>query len=174
MKIIESYKDFELTAESKKKLYAEMHIVEYLDNITKRLPAGKSVWIDSNGDATNTNIVAFEDEKWKEIFDPSLPIKFYRYFNSPTLVQAINKYIKPTAVVIHQSEEFKYLTPDELQYKIEFMVDSYPTKIFIYVDLHLINFNKLKYSYKHIIESVVTQNTIIHNLDDFKYLLEIN
>lgn len=174
MKIIESYKDFELTAESKKKLYAEMHVVEYLDNITKRLPAGKSVWIDSNGDATNTNIVAFEDEKWKETFDPSLPIKFYRYFNSLTLVQAINKYIKPTAVVIHQSEEFKYLTPDELQYKIEFMVDSYPTKIFIYIDMHLIDFNKLKYSYKHIIESVVTQNTIIHNLNNFKYLLEIN
>jgi len=174
MKIIESYKDFELTIESKKALYSAMHDKAYVDNITKRLPAGKSVWIDSNGDAMKSNIVAFENEKWKGIFDPRKPVKYYKFFNSPTLVGAINKYIKPTSVVIYQSEEFKYLTPEELQYKIEFMVDSYPTKIFIYIDMLGIDFNKLKYSYTHIIESVVTQNTIIHDLKDFKYLLEIN
>ena len=173
MKIIESYNDFELTVDSKKRLYNELHYRER-DHIAERLPAGKSVWIDSNGDATNPNVLAFENEKWKGIFDPHMPIKFYKYFNSPTLVQAINKYIKPTSVVIYQSEEFRYLTPEELQYKIEFMVDSYPTKIFIYIDMLGIDFNKLKYSYTHIIESVVTQNTIIHDLNDFKYLLEIN
>jgi len=173
MKIIESYNDFELTVDSKSLYDSIIHYRER-DYVAKRLPAGKSVWIDSNGDGTNPNVVAFENEKWKEIFDPHIPIKFYRYFNSPTLVQAINKYIKPASVVIYQSEEFRYLTPEELRYKIEFMVDSYPTKIFIYIDMLGIDFNKLKYSYTHIIESVVTQNTIIHDLDDSKYLLEIN
>jgi len=174
MKIIESYKDFELTIESKKTLYSAMHDKAYVDNITKRLPAGKSVWIDSNGDTTNKNIVVFENVKWKEIFDPHMPIKFYKFFDSPTMVQAINKYINPTSIVIYQSEEFRYLTPDELRYKIEFMVDSYPTKIFIYVDMLGTDFNKLKYSYTHIIQSVITQNTIVHSLSKFKYLLEIN
>ena len=114
MKIIESYNDFELTVDSKKRLYNELHYRER-NHIAKRLPAGKSVWIDSNGDATNPNVVAFENEKWKGIFDPHMPIKFYKYFNSPTLVQAINKYVKPTSVVIYQSEEFRYLPPEELQ-----------------------------------------------------------
>ena len=174
MRIIESYKDFNLTVEAKKRLYTELHPEDYLDKINSLLPAGKTVWIDSNGDAMKSNIVAFENEKWKGIFDPRKPVKYYKFFNSPTLVGAINKYINPTSIVIYHSEEFRYLTPEELRYKLEFMVDSYPTKILIYLDMIGIDFNKLKYSHSHVLESVLPENTVVHNLEDFEYLLEIN
>ena len=148
----------------------------YLTIFRAKLLVSSSVamYSSNDGDAMKSNIVAIENEKWKGIFDPRKPVKYYKFFNSPTLVGAINKYINPTSIVIYHSEEFRYLTPEELRYKLEFMVDSYPTKILIYLDMIGIDFNKLKYSHSHVLESVLPENTVVHNLEDFEYLLEIN
>jgi len=177
MKIIESYNDVDLSVESKKTLYKKLHPQRHKNFIINLLPGGKSVWIDSHGDGSKANVVAFEHKKWKGIFDPRVLIKYYSEFNSPTMAQAINKYVNPTSIVAYESEEFRYLTPNELCDKIMLLVHLFPTKVLIYINLVNIDFNKLKYSKTYIIENVkkkINQNTIVHNLDNFKYLLEIN
>jgi hypothetical protein len=176
MKIIETYNDISLNTDSKKLIYNKMHDKMHQAIILNLLPNGKSVWIDSCGDGVNSDIVAFENEKWQGIFDSST-IKYYKEFNSPTLVQAINKYINPLSVVIYQSDEFKYINEQELINKINLLVKSYSTKLLIYIDIIFIDFNKLKYSNQHIIENTkkhINQNTTVHTIDNFKYIFEIN
>ena len=173
MKIIESYNDFELTVDSKKKVYESMHEQKHNDFITKLLPKGKSVWIDSCGDSYNPNIVAFEESKWKGIFDPKKLIKYYSSLKSPTFIQAINKYINPTSIVMYESEAFRYVTVEEIQDNISYLLDSFNCKLIIYLDMRFIDFNKLKYSHEHILQTI-NQNFKIHTIDNFKYVLEIN
>ena len=61
---------------------------------------------------------------------------------------------------------------------IKFLIKSFPKiKLLIYIDTTFIDYNKLKFTGKHIIESTqknITQNTIIHTYDKFKYIFEIN
>ena len=177
MKIIESYNDFDLTVESKKVIYKQMHKQEYLESIRSHMPKGKSVWIDSNGDSIRENIIAFEHRKWQGVFDPRVPIKYYDDFKSDTMFQAINRYIRPTSVVIYESEEFRYVTPETLCDNLKFLHGSVDTKILIYIDLIGVDYNKLKYTKEKIIDDIKInfgKKIIVHGLDHFKYLLEIN
>ena len=177
MKTIKSYKEINLTVESKKAIYNQIHQQEHLQTILSQLPKGKSVWIDSNGDGTQENIVVFEHRKWQGIFDPRVPIKYYDEFESKTMVQAINKYITPTSIVIHESEEFRYVTPEELCKKINYLDTSFDTKILLYVNMIFIDYNKLKFTKGHIINHIVSnfgEKIKVHVLDNFKYLLEVN
>ena len=177
MKIVNNYTELgTLNTDAKKIIYNKMHDKMHQTDILNLLPSGKSVWIDSYGDGINSNIVAFENERWKVVFD-STTVKYYKEFNSPTLIQAVNKYINPSSIVIYQSDEFKYINKQELIDKINFLIKSYPTKLLIYIDTIFIDFNKLKYSNQHIIENTkkhITQNTTVHVIDDFKYIFEIN
>lgn len=177
MKTIQSYKDLDLTVESKKKIYKQIHKQEHLQMIRSQVPRGKSVWIDSDGDGTRENVIAFEHRKWQGIFGPRLPIKYYEEFMSKTMVQAINKYIRPTSIVVYESEEFRYVTPEELCNKMKYLDESFDTKILLYVNLIFIDYNKLRFTREHVIDQVVSnfQGKIkVHVLDNFKYLLEMN
>jgi len=177
MKIIESYNDVELSPEAKKKLYEVSHKQQYKNTIYNLLPEGKSVWIDSAGDCNKANIVAFEHRKWEGIFDHHMPVKYYSKVNSTTMVNAINKYIVPTSIVMYESEEFRYITTKELIDKVCFLHASFNAKLIIYINLIYVDFNKLKYTQSYIIEQVKAQtppNTIIHHINKFEYLLEIN
>tara|TARA_R110000803_G_scaffold170054_1_gene233142 strand:+ start:679 stop:1215 length:537 start_codon:yes stop_codon:yes gene_type:complete len=177
MKIIESYNDFDLTVESKKVIYKQMHKQEYLEAIKSHMPKGKSVWIDSNGDGRQENIIAFEHRKWQGIFDPRVPIKYYNEFKSKTMVQAINKYIKPTSVVIYESDEFRYITPETLCNNLKFLHKSFNIEILIYIDLIGVDYNKLKYTKENILDDIKInygRKITVHRLDNFKYLLKIN
>lgn len=177
MKIIESYNDFKLTTKSRKVIYKQLHTQEYLETIKSLIPKGKSVWIDSNGDGKQENIIAFENRKWQGIFDPRVPIKYYDEFRSKTMIQAISKYIRPTSIVVYESEEFRYVTPEALSNNLKFLYESFKIKILVYIDLIGVEYNKLKYTKEHIIEHL-TKNSkekiVVHGLDNFKYLLEIN
>ena len=177
MKIIESYNDFELTVESKKVIYEQIHRQEYLEAIKSHVPKGKSVWIDSNGDGKQENIIAFEHRKWQGIFDPRVPIKYFNQFKSKTMVQAINKYIKPTSVVVYESEEFRYVTPETLCDNLKFLHESYDTMILVYVNLRLVDYNKLKYTMENIIDQITInfgRKITVHGINQFKYLFKIN
>jgi hypothetical protein len=177
MKTIKSYKELELSSEAKSIIYEISHAQRYKNEICRLLPEGRSVWIDSAGDSTKPNIIVFEHKKWKEIFDPRLPIKYYDNFSSPTLVQIINKYICPASVVIYESDELKYLTPQELITKLDFLHRSYSAKLIVYINLLHIDFNKLKYTPIHVLNLIKGQmpsSTIIHTINRFRYILEMN
>mgnify|MGYP004346307447 CR=1 FL=1 len=97
------------------------------------LPVGTSVWIDSGVKDCSNNMIAFENEKWKDIFEPHTSTKFYRNLTSPTLAEAIKKYIGPTSVVMYESEEFRYVTTSELINKIKYLVNALGVKLILYV-----------------------------------------
>tara|TARA_R110000868_G_C10446221_1_gene725903 strand:+ start:36 stop:572 length:537 start_codon:yes stop_codon:yes gene_type:complete len=178
MKIVNNYKDLgELGIDAKKIIYSKIKNKIYQKNILELLPNGKSVWIDSYGSYNNDpNVISFENAKWKGIFK-SADIKYYKDFYSPTLYESINKYIKPSSIVIYGSCEFRYINKQELMDNINFLIKSYHTKLLIYIDTVFIDFNKLKYSPQHIIEETkkhTDSRCKIHSLNDFKYIFEIN
>ena len=177
MKIIDSYNDITLDAKSKKIIYGHLHLGQNIERIEKLLPAGKSVWIDSNGDTSKSEIVAFENEKWKDVFETNKPIKFYKTFLSDVMVNAIQKYIQPTSIVLYESEEIKYLNTQQLIEKINYIVKCFHCKVIVYFDLLFTDFNKLKYPYDHIatqIKNNITANNILHNIDHFRYIIEVD
>ena len=179
MKTIQNYSELgELSTEAKRIIYEQMHDRIHQDYLLKLIPEGKSVWLDSFGHGLGSNIIPFENQKWKTIFDQPNNIKYNNNFRSPTLIQSINKYIKPSSIIIYQSEEFMYVNKKELIDIIKFLIKSFPKiKLLIYIDTTFIDYNKLKFTGKHIIESTqknITQNTIIHTYDKFKYIFEIN
>lgn len=178
MKIIKNYNDLgEPNIDTKKIIYFKIKTKMHQKAILDLLPNDKkSVWIDSNGDGINSNIIAFENIKWKGIFK-STNIKYYKNFYSQTLSQAIKKYIKPSSIVICESCEFRYINEQKLIDNINFLIRSYPIKLLIYIDTVFIDFNKLKYSSKYIIEKTkesIKQKSNIYKIDDFKYIFEIN
>jgi len=177
MKIINNYAELDvLSSKAKKIIYNNIHNKINQSDILNLLPKGKSVWIDSGGDGINSDITAFENRKWKTIFN-SKTIKYYEKFDSLTLVKAINRYINPSSIVIYQSDEFRYINVQELINKINFLIKSYSTKILIYLDNTFIDFNKLKYSNQHIIEHTkknITRNSTVHIINNFQYIFEIN
>ena len=177
MKTIKNYSELgELSVEAKKTIYNLIHNKTCLLDILNLLPKGKSVWIDSFGDGINPNIIAFENRHWKNIFNSST-IKYYGDFYSSALIQSINKYIKPTSIVIYQSMEFRYINEKELLEKMKFLIKSYPTKLLIYINTIHIDFNKLKYSSQHIIKNTkknINQDMKVQTINNFKYIFEIN
>ena len=179
MKTIQNYSELgELSTEAKRIIYERMHDRIHQDYLLKLIPKGKSVWLDSFGHDLGSNIIPFENQKWKTIFSLPNSIKYYNNFRSPTLIQSINKYIKPLSIIIYQSEEFMYVNKKELIDIIKFLIKSFPKiKLLIYIDTIFIDYNKLKFTGKHIIENTqknITQNTTIHTYDKFKYIFEIN
>lgn len=177
MKIIDSYNDITLDSQSKKTIYKRLHLGKNMEHIEKLLPPGKSVWIDSNGDIGKSHIVSFENEKWREVFDADASRKFYKTFLSDVMVNAIQKYIQPTSVVIYESEEIKYLDVPQLIEKINHIVSCFDCKVIVYVDLLFADFNKLKYTHNSIATKVkenITSNNKLHNIDDFKYIIEVD
>jgi hypothetical protein len=177
MKIIKNYDDLgELSTDAKKIIYFKIKTKVHQKTILDLLPSGKSVWIDSNGSNISSNIIAFENIKWKGIFNLT-DIKYYRDFYSQALSQVIKKYIKPSSIVIYQSCEFRYINEKKLIDNINFLIKSYPIKLLIYIDTVFIDFNKLKYSNQCIMEKTresINQKSNIYKLDDFKYIFEIN
>lgn len=177
MKIVESFNDLpSLDIEAKKIGYFKFRNKDHQQDILKLLPQGTSVWIDSNGVDINSNILAFENIKNKDILE-SKNIRYYKNIFSKTLYQAINKYIKPLSIVFYQSEEFKYISDGQLVDSINFLKECIPCKIIIHINTIFIDFNKLKYPITSIIEKI-KKNTDptckVHNLDNFKYIFEIN
>lgn len=176
MKIVESFNDLpNLDIEAKKIGYFKFRNKDNQQNILKLLPQGPSVWIDSNGVDINSNIIAFENIKNKDILE-SKNIRYYKNIFSKTLYQVINKYIKPSSIVF-LSEEFKYISDNQLIDNINFLKEYIPCKIIIHINTIFIDFNKLKYPITSIIEKI-KKNTDpackVHNLDNFKYIFEIN
>jgi len=175
MKIIESYKDLKiLDVDAKKTIYKKIHETTFKKKLNKILPNGKSVWIDSAGVA-NKNRYIFENGKWKGIFK-SKKIKYYKDFFSPTLMQAIKKYIHPNFMVLNNCEEFRYLTPDQFTAKLEIISNFYQIKIFICFNTILLDFNKLKYTNIWIIKKIIKNFSKykIHKVDYFHYIYELN
>lgn len=174
MKTVESYNDLShLDLNAKKIIYKNMHNSLFLQHIKNLLPYGVNVWIDSAGTPNTSNIV-FENIKWKGIFNFS-DIYYYQDFYSPTLQQSINKYIKPSSVVLYQSEELKYHDQKKLINIMNFLIKSYSAKLFMYIDTAYIDFNKLKYSNFHIIEKVknnLASHCKVHMFDEFQYVFE--
>lgn len=177
MKIIRNYNELgELSTDTKKIIYSKIKTKVYQKTILELLPSGKSVWIDSNGSDISSNIIAFENIKWKGIFK-STDIKYYKDFYSQTLTQTIKKYIKPSSIVIYQSCEFRYINEQKLIDNINFLIKSYPTTLLIYIDTIFIDFNKLKYSNQYIIEKTkenINQKSNIYKLNNFNYIFKIN
>lgn len=177
MKIIKNYDDLgELDIDSKKIIYSRIKSKIHQKYMLELLPSGKSVWIDSGADNINPDIIAFEHQKWKGIFE-STDIKYYRDFFSKTVHQSINKYIKPSSIVIYQSCEFRYVDEQTLVNNIIFLIGEYSFKLLIYIDTVFIDFNKLKYTPQQIIKNVggkIKSKYKVHNIDNFKYILEIN
>ena len=176
MKTVESYKDLKfLNLDAKRAIYQNMHHSKDFDKIIKKVvPNGKNVWIDSAG-IPSTHDYVFEHIKWQGIFS-SKDIKYYRDFYSSILVQAINKYILPNCVILNDSEEFRYITLQEITNKIKFLSTSYNAKIILCINTTFLDFNKLKYSNKWLIKEAIKncQKYRIHTIDDFKYVYEIN
>jgi len=175
-KIVKSYADLDtLDLDSKKKGYQRVRNKVYQQNILKLLPEGVSVWIDSNGVDISPNIIAFENFNNKDIFKPK-SVNYYKNTFSKTLYQYINKYIKPVSLVFYQSEEFRYITDDKVIENINFLSKLISCKIIVYIDIVFIDFNKLKYPINNIIAKIkknINLKCKVHNLDNFKYIFEI-
>jgi len=177
MKIIESYNDITLDAQSKKTIYKYLHLGKHRERIEKLLPSGKSVWIDSNGDPGQSQIISFENEKWKDVFNTDEHRKFYKTFLSDVMVNAIKKYIQPASVVIYESEEVKYLTVPQLIEKVNHIVSCFDCKVLVYFDLWLTDFNKLRYPHNFIalkVKDNIDADVKLHKIDNFKYIVEAN
>ena len=177
MKIIKNYNELgELSIDSKKIIYFKIKNKIHQKYMLELMPKGKSVWIDSGADDSNPNITVFENLKWKGIFE-STGIKYYRNFFSKTVHQSINKYIKPSSIVMYQSCEFRYVNEQTLINNINFLIGEHFSKLLIYIDTVFIDFNKLKYTPQQIIKNVeikLKSKCKVHNIDDFKYVFEIN
>lgn len=175
-RVVKNYQDLgEMSPEDKRNHYKILKNRPLSPKLLKLIPEGKSVWIDNKSKKNyEGNTVIFEDHKWKG-FSDAKEVFYYRDFFSPALVGVINRYIKPSSVVINHSAEFQYINPKKLTANLEFLIKSYPVKVVVAVDLLKIDFNKLKYTNQSIANQVVKNldNKIkAHKIGLFQYIFE--
>ena len=175
MKIVKNYKSIKkFDSGIQESIFNRLHHNYFKPKLRKIIARRKCVYIDSGANPSNSAFV-FENYKWKDILTKK-DVKFYRDFYSSTLIQSINRYINPDYVVFENSEEFKYISPKQLIAKIKLLSTKYTSTILICLDTVFLDFNKLKYSNKFILQNILEQNSKIklHKVDSFKYVLEVN
>lgn len=136
-----------------------------------------SVWIDSFGyglSKYNPNIISIEHDSYEQILK-NLPNVFFRtQLDNPETWREINITIKPDMVVFFKSKFFKYLTIPELVEQLSRLKGIFQTSC-VYLDLTLIDFNKLKYPKSEIVlqlqEQLPTANITFRGRTDILIII---
>jgi len=196
MKIIKDYSEFIHSVENKTAIYKSEHenfrsfidkkpLDSFLHNkIIETLPVGNSIWIDSFGYAMGMEqIVSFEHRYFKEVFDrlsiKNKKIQFAGDFLAIRTIKTIEKIYNPSSLVFYFSPFLKYKTLEEYNLFLHLYFDSFSDKkIILLTDLKFVNFNRITVTntmaVNEICNNISKEQLKIHQLDTFKYMIEIN
>lgn len=118
----------------------------------------KSMWIGCFGHCFsiyNSNIISIEEISKANLLKGISNIYFRHDLYSLTTHEELLKTFKPEIVVYFKSHYFRYLTVPELINKIAEVKNIYSNQgLCIYLDLQFIDFNKLKYPIRHIVDQI--------------------
>jgi len=149
----------------------------------KKIKNKKSILIDSFGYLfvkNNENVICFENKKWKKIFDkiPNFDKKVYitDNFFSDTMLQIIKKE-SPDYLVFSYTTILRYKSVEDLAEFINYVKTEFKNIILLFfIDMILIDFNKIKYSNNDAIEILKNKINSVFSykkISELDYFIEI-